>query len=190
MVLLLPQRMLKISGTRSRMCIFKVTFGSTHCLTLGSRRVGFFVIVFGQVCLQLDLCRDRNNRNTSAWLLVKTSQKEWWWIGTGCPGRWWGHWGMWSTLGGVAGMLCYHSARLGQTDWRVRHGGTWWGATRASVVLHLGRNNHMCQYRYEDDLLEMSSAEKNLCCLSGQQVGHEPAVYHCSQEGQWYPGVH
>ena len=29
-------------------------------------------------------------------------------------------------------------------------------------VLHLGRNNHMHQYRLGDDLLERSSAEKDL----------------------------
>ena len=31
-------------------------------------------------------------------------------------------------------------------------------------VLHLGRNNHMHQYRLGDDLLEKSSAEKDLVC--------------------------
>jgi len=29
-------------------------------------------------------------------------------------------------------------------------------------VLHLGRNNHMHQYRLGDELLEMNSAEKDL----------------------------
>ena len=42
----------------------------------------------------------------------------------------------------------------------------------------------MHQYRLGDDLLEMSSVEKDLC------VGHEPAVCPCGQEGQWDPGVH
>lgn len=29
-------------------------------------------------------------------------------------------------------------------------------------ILHLGRNNHMHQYRLGDELLEMNSAEKDL----------------------------
>ena len=33
------------------------------------------------------------------------------------------------------------------------------------MVLHLGRNSHMHQYRLGDDLLERSSAEKDLGVL-------------------------
>jgi len=43
-------------------------------------------------------------------------------------------------------------------------------------VLHLGRNNHMHQYRLGDDLLERSPAEKDLGVLVEQQVGHMTAV--------------
>uniref|UniRef100_A0A669QJK0 Reverse transcriptase domain-containing protein n=1 Tax=Phasianus colchicus TaxID=9054 RepID=A0A669QJK0_PHACC len=52
--------------------------------------------------------------------------------------------------------------------------------------LHLGRNNYMHRYRLGDDLLERSSAERDL----GVQVGHEPAVCPCGQKGQWHSGVH
>jgi len=54
-------------------------------------------------------------------------------------------------------------------------------------VLHLGRNNPMHQYRLGANLLESSSAERD---LDGQQLNHEPAVCPGCQEGQWYPGVH
>jgi len=46
-------------------------------------------------------------------------------------------------------------------------------------VLSLGRNNHMHQYGLGDDLLEKSSAEKDLGGPGGQRVGHEPAVCLC-----------
>ena len=52
-------------------------------------------------------------------------------------------------------------------------------------ALQPGRNNCMNQYRLGDDLLERSPVEKDQ-----QQVGCEPAVCPCGQEGQWYPGVH
>jgi len=56
-------------------------------------------------------------------------------------------------------------------------------------VLYLGRNNHMHQYR-----LGGWPAGEELCregpgCRGRQQVGHEPAVCPCGQEGQWYPAV-
>ena len=54
-------------------------------------------------------------------------------------------------------------------------------------IPHLGRNNSMHQYRFGADLLERSSG---LGFPGGQQVGYEPAVCPCVQEGQWYPGVH
>ena len=53
------------------------------------------------------------------------------------------------------------------------------------TVLHLGRNNHMHQYRLGADLLEMTPG-----CPGGQQAGHETAVYTYGPESQWYPGVH
>ena len=32
--------------------------------------------------------------------------------------------------------------------------------------------------------------QKGPGCAGGQQVGHEPAVWPCGQEGQWLPGAH
>ena len=61
---------------------------------------------------------------------------------------------------------------------------------RKCRVLYLERNNCMHQYTLGDDLLERSSAEKDLWYPGGQQVGHEPAVRPCGQEGQRYPRVH
>ena len=46
----------------------------------------------------------------------------------------------------------------------------------------------MYQYRLGADRLERSSAEKALGVE--QEVGHEPAVCPCGQEGQWYSWVH
>jgi len=57
-------------------------------------------------------------------------------------------------------------------------------------VLHLGRNNPMHQYRLGADLLESSSAERDLGSAGGRQVDHEPAVSPYCQEGKWYPEVH
>jgi len=54
-------------------------------------------------------------------------------------------------------------------------------------VLHLGRNNLMHQYRLGADLLQSSSAERDLGVLV---VNHKPAVCPGCQEGQWFPGVH
>jgi len=53
-------------------------------------------------------------------------------------------------------------------------------------VLHLGRNSPMHQYRLGVDLLESSSAERDL----GVLVDHDPAVCPCCHEDQWHPGVH
>jgi len=56
-------------------------------------------------------------------------------------------------------------------------------------VLHLERNNCIHQYRSGADLLERSSAEKDL----GVLVDNTLAVSQqcpCSQEGQWYPAVY
>jgi len=57
-------------------------------------------------------------------------------------------------------------------------------------VLHLGRNNPMHQYRLGVDLLESSSADRDLGVLMDDQVDHEPAVCSCCQEGQCDPGMH
>ena len=55
-----------------------------------------------------------------------------------------------------------------------------------SRSLHLGWNNRMHQYRLGNELLERSSAEKDLRVpKGGQQVDHESAVCPCGQEGQW-----
>ena len=63
-------------------------------------------------------------------------------------------------------------------------------------VLHLGRNKHMLilpdsmlKYRLGAELLEKSSAEKDLGALA-DNVCHESAVFSCGQECQSYPGVH
>ena len=60
---------------------------------------------------------------------------------------------------------------------------------RKCLVLQLGRSNHMYQYRSGADLLEGSSAEKDLGVLE-DNCHHEPPVCSCGQEGQWYIRVH
>lgn len=55
-------------------------------------------------------------------------------------------------------------------------------------ALDLGRSNHVHQYRLGADLLEGSSAEKDLRILVDNGGDHEPAVCLCGQECQWYPG--
>ena len=52
-------------------------------------------------------------------------------------------------------------------------------------VLHLGKNNGLHQYRLGADVLERSSAEKDL----GVQVGHEPAVCLVAKKATGDPGV-
>ena len=48
----------------------------------------------------------------------------------------------------------------------------------------------MEQYRLGVDLLESSSAERDLGVLVGRQGDREPAVCPGCQEGQWHSGVH
>ena len=85
------------------------------------------------------------------------------------------------------GRPCCHSLRPGQ----LRELGGEELSKGQCRVLCLGRNNHVHQYRLGDGLQRGGE----LCrgghvCPGGQQVGHEPAVCLCGQEGQWDPGVH
>ena len=57
-------------------------------------------------------------------------------------------------------------------------------------VLKRRKSNSTHQHRLGADLLERSSAEKDLSCPGRQQTDHEPAVYPCGQEGCWFPGAH
>ena len=50
-------------------------------------------------------------------------------------------------------------------------------------VLHMGRNNQLHQYRLGADLLERSSAEKDLGDLGGQ-LCVKTAVWHCTEVHQ------
>ena len=55
----------------------------------------------------------------------------------------------------------------------------------------LRRNNHIHQCMLGTHILESSFEEgEGPGCPGGQQVGHEPVVCSCGQEGQWCPGVH
>jgi len=62
------------------------------------------------------------------------------------------------------------------TGWRVGHRNQMKFKKSKGRVLGLGRNNRMHQHRLGDDLLERSSAERDLCDPGGQQIDHEPAV--------------
>ena len=53
-------------------------------------------------------------------------------------------------------------------------------------VLYLGRNNYMHQYSLWADLLEGSSAKKDLGVLVDSRLAMSQL---CGQEGQWNPGV-
>ena len=57
-------------------------------------------------------------------------------------------------------------------------------------VLHLGRNNPKHQYRLGADLLESSSAEKDLGVLMDRKLTIIQPMCPCGQEGQCYSGVH
>jgi len=56
------------------------------------------------------------------------------------------------------------------------------------MALNLRGKNCVHQYRLGAELLQRSSAEKDLV-FWWPTSGHEPAVCPCDQEGQWYPGV-
>ncbi|PKU36058.1 hypothetical protein llap_13637 [Limosa lapponica baueri] len=57
-------------------------------------------------------------------------------------------------------------------------------------VLHLGRDNPGTTLQVGADLLQSSSAERDLEVLVDNRIDHEPAMCPCGQQGQWHPGVH
>jgi len=57
------------------------------------------------------------------------------------------------------------------------------------MVLHLGRNNPMHQYRL-GVTCRRAALWRETGSAGGRQVDHEPAVCPGCQEGQWDPGVH
>lgn len=60
------------------------------------------------------------------------------------------------------------------TDWRNGQTGTWGSSTKGKV-LYLGRNNLMCQYMQVANLLESSSAKRDLDA-DGHQVEQKPSM--------------
>ena len=61
---------------------------------------------------------------------------------------------------------------------------------KCSRVWHLKRENYMHEYRLGDDLLQRSSAVKDLgVLLVDDSLAVSQAVCPCGQERQWYPGM-
>ena len=55
-------------------------------------------------------------------------------------------------------------------------------------VLHVGRNNHMHQYRLGDDLLERSFAEKDLDVLVGNRLAMSQQCALVAKKASGIPG--
>jgi len=57
-------------------------------------------------------------------------------------------------------------------------------------VLYLGRNNPMYQYKIRGDLLETSSAERDMGVLGDDRLTMSQQCALAAKKAKWNPGVH